>query len=250
MKKYYDFENLLGSFFLDATYYPERTDEETIRRFMEEMGEEAVRETIEEGRAVLALDPFPWEWVSHLTNGFPCKPGEEKIYTKEYLVKKWVTWMIEALEEEGKRSGKLRELSAEEMLAREEKKELAKKEYDERERWWSKYPILKELIWEYTIHDLLIGAGLRGVSGRYDLAPIIKFVNESEILVIKKILQEKLDFFQEKEVIIAEMLEKSANIKHFLEYAYSNEINTTFYNQWIKMVFETLEEEAKKAGKL
>jgi hypothetical protein len=91
--------NLLGTF-LEDTYYPERTDEDTIRRFMEEMGEEAVRETIEEGRAVLALDPFPWEWVSGLTNKLVYDPEKNKWVEDAELYKQWVTWMVEALEEE------------------------------------------------------------------------------------------------------------------------------------------------------
>ena len=58
--QYYNFVNLLGSF-LEDTYYPERSDDDTIRRFVEEVDGEGIKDTIKEGREVLALKPFPWE---------------------------------------------------------------------------------------------------------------------------------------------------------------------------------------------
>ena len=104
--KYEEFVNLLLSF-LEATYYPERSDEDTIKGFVEEQYPQSIEGAIKEGREVLELKPFPWEWVSGVTNGLPCKPGEEKIYTDEELAIRWVVWMIEALEKEGRRVGKL-----------------------------------------------------------------------------------------------------------------------------------------------
>ena len=105
-EKYSKISNLLLNF-LEDTYYPERQDKDTIRRSVEKWSSEYISQTLKEGREVLELKPFPWEWVSGVTNGLPCKPGEDDIYTREELAIRWVVWMIEALEKEGKKVGKL-----------------------------------------------------------------------------------------------------------------------------------------------
>jgi hypothetical protein len=111
MREYYNekyewISNLL-LYFSEDTYYPKRSDEDTIRRFVEEVDGEGIKDTIKEGVEVLELKPFPWEWVSGVCNGLRCGPGEDDIYTREKLAIRWVLWMIEALEEEGRRVGKL-----------------------------------------------------------------------------------------------------------------------------------------------
>ncbi len=89
--------NLLLNF-LEDTYYPERNDGHTICRSIEEWSVEYIAQTIKEGRAVLALDPFPWEWVSAVTNKLVYDSEKNKWVEDELLYKKWVTWMIESLE--------------------------------------------------------------------------------------------------------------------------------------------------------
>ena len=105
-EKYPEISYLLLKFMLD-TYYPKRSDEDTIKGFVEEQYPQSIEGAIKEGKELLELKPFPWEWVSGVANGLPCKPGEEKIYTDEELAIRWVVWMIEALEKEGRRVGKL-----------------------------------------------------------------------------------------------------------------------------------------------
>ena len=100
----YDMENLLCTFHED-TYYPERTDKDTIKRFVKEMDSGSIKDTIKEGKEVLALQPFPHEWVYTVTGYLSL--NYIKANTKEEKFKKWVNWMIEALEEEGKKQGKL-----------------------------------------------------------------------------------------------------------------------------------------------
>ena len=104
--KYYNFVNLLGSF-LEATYYPERSDEDTIKGFVEEQYPQSIEGAIKEGREVLELKPFPWEWVSGVTNKLVYDEKKKEWVEDEELYKKWVFWMIEALEKEGRRVGKL-----------------------------------------------------------------------------------------------------------------------------------------------
>ena len=102
----YDMENLLCTFHED-TYYPERTDKDTIKRFVKEMDSGSIKDTIKEGKEVLALQPFPHEWVSHVTNKLVYDQKRKKWVEDCELYKKWVKCMIEALEEEGKKQGKL-----------------------------------------------------------------------------------------------------------------------------------------------
>ena len=102
--KYEEFLNLLLSF-LEATYYPERSDEDTIKGFVEEQYPQSIEGAIKEGREVLELKPFPWEWVYAVTGYLSL--NYIKANTEEEKFKKWVRWMIEALEKEGKKVGKL-----------------------------------------------------------------------------------------------------------------------------------------------
>ena len=96
-EKYEWISNLL-LYFLEDTYYPERKDEDTIARFVEEMCSESIRDTLKEGREILELQPFPHDWIGGVMNAG---------WKTDDACKKWVTWMIEALEEEGKKAGKL-----------------------------------------------------------------------------------------------------------------------------------------------
>lgn len=68
---------------------------------------EGIKDTIKEGREVLALEPFPWEWVSSVTNKLVYDKEKNEWVEDEELYKKWVSWMLETLEKEGKRVGKL-----------------------------------------------------------------------------------------------------------------------------------------------
>jgi hypothetical protein len=104
--QYYNFVNLLLTF-LEATYYPERSDEDTIKGFVEEQYPQSIEGAIKEGREVLELKPFPWEWVSGVTNKLVYDEKKKEWVEDEELYKKWVRWMIEALEKEGKKAGKL-----------------------------------------------------------------------------------------------------------------------------------------------
>ena len=95
--KYPKVSNLLLNF-LEDTYYPERKDEDTIRRSVEKWSFEYIYQTIKEGHEVLALEPFPHDWIGSVMNAG---------WKTDDACKKWVNWMIEALEEEGKKVGKL-----------------------------------------------------------------------------------------------------------------------------------------------
>jgi hypothetical protein len=111
MREYYNekyewISNLL-LYFSEDTYYPKRSDEDTIKGFVEEQYPQSIEGAIKEGREVLELKPFPWEWVSGVTNKLVYDEKKKEWVEDEELYKKWVRWMIEALEKEGKKAGKL-----------------------------------------------------------------------------------------------------------------------------------------------
>lgn len=103
---YEDFACLL-MFFECADYYKEKKDEETILRYITTLDPESIADCLKEGREVLELNPFPWEWVCSSANGFGYTSGEENSYSDEELCKKWVTSVLNILEEEAKKAGKL-----------------------------------------------------------------------------------------------------------------------------------------------
>jgi flavodoxin len=97
LNELYDLSNLLCTFHED-TYYPERKDEDTIKRFVKEKDSQSIKDTIKEGKDVLELKPFPYEWISQVINAS---------WETDDACKKWVSWMLKSLEEEGKKQGKL-----------------------------------------------------------------------------------------------------------------------------------------------
>ncbi|CAL7963077.1 hypothetical protein MIDIC_570004 [Alphaproteobacteria bacterium] len=102
---------LLLYFMLDAETLEleEMDDRKTIKRFVnvEIFDKNVIQKTILQAKEVLNLRPFPYEWVENTANGISCKEDEEKIYSREDLAKKWIQWMLDTLEEEARKAGKL-----------------------------------------------------------------------------------------------------------------------------------------------
>jgi hypothetical protein len=106
--RYRRFKGLLLTF-LEDTYHPEKKDVDTIRRFVDKRNIDIVNEVIKEAETILKLDPFPRDWISNTANRLP----GDKIYQNyksatEEDYKRWVRWMIEALEEEARKQGKIK----------------------------------------------------------------------------------------------------------------------------------------------
>ncbi len=114
--QYKEFDNLLA-------YLSERkTDLEAIQDYItneydtvelaksegREIDYDTIPQCLKEGREVLELQPFPWEWIRSSANGIGCyTPEDAEIYSKEELAKRWVTWIIDTLEKEAIKAGKI-----------------------------------------------------------------------------------------------------------------------------------------------
>ncbi|CAL7961837.1 conserved hypothetical protein [Alphaproteobacteria bacterium] len=101
--KYSEFTCLL--LYLHADSYPDYgSDQKIIEHYVEVFCKEDLESTIKQGREVLTLEPFPHEWVISTTNTIPSNmPGSsdaEKCYN-------WVKQLLEVLEAEARKAGKL-----------------------------------------------------------------------------------------------------------------------------------------------
>ncbi len=100
----YNWLDCLLLYFLDDGYYDDRKDIDTIVRFVKEYNAEQIQKTLDQGKEVLGLDPFPAQWVQDTCNKYPFDQGHET-ELKDYYP--WMQWIVKTLEEEAKKAGKL-----------------------------------------------------------------------------------------------------------------------------------------------
>lgn len=100
----YDWVSCLLLYFLEDTYLPPETrdDTNTIKRFISEFDSEYLNLTITQGREVLAMDPFPHDWISNTTNLLVYDQEKKEWVDDPKLYKEWVSWILQTLEEEAK----------------------------------------------------------------------------------------------------------------------------------------------------
>jgi hypothetical protein len=96
----------LFCYFIEDNYLPkeERNDLAVIKRYVSVFDADDLKSTLEELKAILSLEQFPAEWVEKTTNRFPFNDENEYNFAG-YL--KWVQWMLQTLEVEAKKAGKL-----------------------------------------------------------------------------------------------------------------------------------------------
>jgi hypothetical protein len=87
--------------FLEDTYYDDREDIDTIKRFVKEYNEHQIQKVLTEGKDVLRLRPFPAKWI--LDTIYGSSEGE----LNPDKTKKWLKEILKILETEADKSGKL-----------------------------------------------------------------------------------------------------------------------------------------------
>ncbi len=96
-KKYRDLESLLTEIMIGVEY-EEKKDIEIIKAYVQKYKD--VNAEIRQCRELLSLpeEEFPSDWVIDTANGYP------EIFDSP---RQWVKWIVEELEKEAKKQGKL-----------------------------------------------------------------------------------------------------------------------------------------------
>ena len=102
---YPEMNNLLLYFLADG-YLPieEQDDLKTIQRFVSLFNTVTITTALKEGKEILTLDPFPWEWICDTANRYPFS-GQDYDSKEGYF--HWLGWILLTLEAEAKKAGKL-----------------------------------------------------------------------------------------------------------------------------------------------
>ena len=84
----------------------DKTDIDTIKKFanVQSFDTEYIQQTINQAKAVRKLDPFPYEWISQATNKALSNINADSEQERYF---KWLDWVVEALEKEAKKAGKI-----------------------------------------------------------------------------------------------------------------------------------------------
>ena len=93
--------------FLLAQYEENETHIETLRKYVADdapsSDSESIQWALEQAKNILKLEPFPAKWVADGTGwGYPEGGGDYPEYEREFI-----EWLIENLEIEAKKVGKL-----------------------------------------------------------------------------------------------------------------------------------------------
>lgn len=249
MNTKYNWFNSLLLYFLEDGYYEERNDIDTIKRYVDTFDSNTIRKTLEQGKEVLTLNPFPAEWIQNTTNRYPFDQGHETKLEDYY---QWVEWMVKTLEEEAKKAGKDGPETEEEKKAREDKKTKQLEEAKEISDFWDKYPAFAKLIYGFFTESLLLDiAGKTDAPTRKSrmLQVISDYAKETDESEIQRSVEESKTMFEtvNKEVIKKMIKDRSNN---YLNRIGATDQSSEGYYYWLGLIHNTLEEEAKKAGKI
>lgn len=123
LERMHELNSFLASLDPDSINYGEITEDQTmqnivenfnaaqiqaIRKLVEVDDPEGIYKTLVEGREVLAMNPFPWRWISIAAYlSLYDEERNEWVADNPLLYHKWLTKMLDIFEEEAKRQGKL-----------------------------------------------------------------------------------------------------------------------------------------------
>ena len=88
--------------------YDKYTDKDIILKMAQKDSSEIIKRTLKEGKQVLEMEPFPWEWVAETYYGGVYDTTKGKwVFDDPDLYKKWLKDMLQILEGEAKKQRKL-----------------------------------------------------------------------------------------------------------------------------------------------
>lgn len=103
----YKLSNLLLYLSAESVDYSISTEEEVLEDFVRRFSAEGINLTITEGRQVLAMEPFPWEWVAETRGYYSCEIETKELIEDPEFYKNWLQDVLLKLENEAKKQGKL-----------------------------------------------------------------------------------------------------------------------------------------------
>ena len=107
LEKMYSIEGFLLGFHPDFT--DNKTENDVIKEYANNpnLDKNDIIETLQEGQEILAMEPFPWKWVSDVTNRLVYDKKKDEWVEDPAIYKTWVTEILSLLETEARRQGKL-----------------------------------------------------------------------------------------------------------------------------------------------
>src|SRR5574343_1415491 len=104
--EYFSFTSFLLHF-LEDLYLPveEQDDFKTIERFISIFDGKKIKQTLKEGREILAMEPFPASWIKVTIGDRYPFDDPNRYFPEEY--KNWTCSILDTLESEAKKAGKI-----------------------------------------------------------------------------------------------------------------------------------------------
>ena len=237
--KYHEFSQILFHF-LDEGYLEssKRDDLRVVKTFCNKFDGEDLIQVIKEGKELLQLKPFPWEWMEDISNYY-CPFNDQKLSDEDGF-KKWVAWIIETIEQEAIKYNKF-------------DKKVIEKEKNFNDKWgkipalerredlfWADYINFKEFLFFLSSYSFL-NLGTRLNKKDY-LIPLKQFAKEKSFENINQVLKEGKLLLNKKGTILYQKLDE---ILCCLFEAMGLEQNEKSYLLYVGAFLNDLEKEAK-----
>ena len=107
MKKFKYIDSYLLAFSPELIDYKSVTESEIIKNVVNSCSIKFIQITIEEGKEVLAMEPFPWEWLCNMRGYYSCDTRTFKMIEDQGFYYDWLAKVLAMLEDEAKKHGKL-----------------------------------------------------------------------------------------------------------------------------------------------
>jgi hypothetical protein len=99
---------LLTSLSPEVVDYDKTTEKEIISELIQEYKDaNGIKNILAEGREVLTMNPFPWEWVQSISQTLVYDEVSQKWVEDPILYHQWLEKVLNTLEAEAKKQGKL-----------------------------------------------------------------------------------------------------------------------------------------------
>ena len=89
-------------------YEIDTTDKDIVNIMVSDFENITVTKVLQEGQEVLAMDPFPWEWVQDVSQTLVYDEQKKQWVEDPIIYKKWLTKILTMLQEEAIKVGKLK----------------------------------------------------------------------------------------------------------------------------------------------